>query len=136
MEEALTSPVLDSEILKPSKREGNHQGDVTISQAMPTHAKPSRRTTSLLNLFISNSQGMFNNFIFKTNTLVLGCFIFTGSREGRAGPCSAPSSPTNPGEGQQISRNSHRGSKCNELFRTVHGSSRCIFGGGTPGTFL
>lgn len=59
LEDALTSPVLDSEILKPSKREGNQQGDMTISQAMPTHAKPSRRTTSLLNLFISNSQGTF-----------------------------------------------------------------------------
>lgn len=59
MEEALTSPVLESENSKPSKREGNPQGDMTVSQAMPTHAKPSRRTTSLLNLFISNSQGMF-----------------------------------------------------------------------------
>lgn len=58
MEDTLTSPILDSDIMKPSKREGNQQGDMTITQAMPTHAKPSRRTTSLLNLFISNSQGM------------------------------------------------------------------------------
>lgn len=54
--------------IKPSKREGNQQGhDITGMQAAkqtwfpPTQAtttKPSRRTTSLLNLFMSNPPGM------------------------------------------------------------------------------
>lgn len=53
--------------VKPSKREGNQQGhDITGMQAAkqtwspPTQAttKPSRRTTSLLNLFMSNPPGM------------------------------------------------------------------------------
>ncbi|XP_065165337.1 F-BAR domain only protein 2 isoform X2 [Atheta coriaria] len=95
----LQSPVLDAEPpsalatavgasggAKAVKREGN-ESNVTGTQAMPTHAKSSRRTTSLLNLFMSNSQG---------------------SREGRAGPSSAPSSPTNPGE---MTRGVQRGSK-------------------------
>ncbi|XP_044256847.1 F-BAR domain only protein 2 isoform X1 [Tribolium madens] len=86
IEEALMSPTQDSESSKPSKREGNGNSD----QSVPTHAKTSRRTTSLLNLFMSNSQG---------------------SRESRAGPCSAPSSPTSPEGDQQLTRHSHRGSK-------------------------
>ncbi|KAF5272837.1 hypothetical protein FQR65_LT00433 [Abscondita terminalis] len=90
MEEALTSPVQESEPTKPSKREGNQNAGIPVTQAMPTHPKTSRRTTSLLNLFMSNSQG---------------------SREGRAGPCSAPSSPTSPADGQQMTRQVHRGSK-------------------------
>lgn len=53
IEEALMSPTQDLETSKPSKREGNGNSDQTV----PTHAKPSRRTTSLLNLFMSNSQG-------------------------------------------------------------------------------
>ncbi|KAK9723185.1 Fes/CIP4, and EFC/F-BAR homology domain [Popillia japonica] len=89
VDETLTSPVQEIETTKPIKREGNGS-DITGSQSMPTHTKQSRRTTSLLNLFMSNSQG---------------------SREGRAGPCSAPSSPTSSADGQQIVRNAHRGSK-------------------------
>ena len=53
IEEALMSPTQDSESSKPAKREGNGNSDQTV----PTHAKTSRRTTSLLNLFMSNSQG-------------------------------------------------------------------------------
>ncbi|KAF5294824.1 hypothetical protein FQA39_LY00308 [Lamprigera yunnana] len=90
MEEVLTSPVQETEPTKPSKREGNQNAGIPVTQAMPTHPKTSRRTTSLLNLFMSNSQG---------------------SREGRAGPCSAPSSPTSPADGQQMTRQGHRGSK-------------------------
>ncbi|XP_017780237.1 PREDICTED: F-BAR domain only protein 2 [Nicrophorus vespilloides] len=85
-EPVISSPAQDTEPAKPTKREGN-ETNISGSQAMPTHAKSSRRTTSLLNLFMSNSQG---------------------SREGRAGPCSAPSSPTNPGE---MTRGVQRGSK-------------------------
>nr|CAH7750584.1 unnamed protein product [Callosobruchus chinensis] len=85
VEEPVTSPTQESDS-KPTKREGNGHTD----QSVPTHAKPSRRTTSLLNLFMSNSQG---------------------SRESRAGPCSAPSSPTSPEGDQQLTRQSHRGSK-------------------------
>lgn len=63
----------NSTLIKPSKREGNQQGhDITGMQAqaakqtwfLPTQAttttttKPSRRTTSLLNLFMSNPPGM------------------------------------------------------------------------------
>lgn len=59
MEDTLVSPVQESEpSSKPSKREGNQHADISTNQAMPTHAKTSRRTTSLLNLFMSNSQGM------------------------------------------------------------------------------
>lgn len=39
--------------------------------------------------------------------------VFSGSRESRAGPCSAPSSPTSPEGEQQLTRHSNRGSKCN-----------------------
>lgn len=53
MEEPLTSPTLDVETKRSTKREGNGNSEQTV----PTHAKPSRRTTSLLNLFMSNSQG-------------------------------------------------------------------------------
>ncbi|XP_031336052.1 F-BAR domain only protein 2 isoform X2 [Photinus pyralis] len=90
VEEPLTSPVQETEPNKPCKREGNQNAGIPVTQAMPTHPKTSRRTTSLLNLFMSNSQG---------------------SREGRAGPCSAPSSPTSPADGQQMARQAHRGSK-------------------------
>ncbi|XP_049823327.1 F-BAR domain only protein 2 isoform X2 [Aethina tumida] len=89
LEDALLSPTLDSSErseVKPAKREGNGNSEQTV----PTHAKTSRRTTSLLNLFMSNSQG---------------------SRESRAGPCSAPSSPTSPDGDQQLTRHSNRGSK-------------------------
>ncbi|XP_022915576.1 F-BAR domain only protein 2 isoform X2 [Onthophagus taurus] len=89
VEEPMTSPVQDPDTAKPIKKEGNGP-DMSGSQSMPTHTKPSRRTTSLLNLFMSNSQG---------------------SREGRAGPSSAPSSPTSSADGQQMSRNAQRGSK-------------------------
>ncbi|CAH0562722.1 unnamed protein product [Brassicogethes aeneus] len=94
LEDALLSPTLETaaerggEAAKPTKREGNSNSEQTV----PTHAKSSRRTTSLLNLFMSNSQG---------------------SRESRAGPCSAPSSPTSPDAEQQLTRHSNRGSKCN-----------------------
>ncbi|XP_008199628.1 F-BAR domain only protein 2 isoform X2 [Tribolium castaneum] len=57
IEEALMSPTQDSESSKPSKREGNGNSD----QSVPTHAKTSRRTTSLLNLFMSNSQGFLRS---------------------------------------------------------------------------
>ncbi|KAJ8950393.1 hypothetical protein NQ314_007933, partial [Rhamnusium bicolor] len=90
LEDPLTSPTQELE-LKPTKREGNGHSEQTV----PTHAKTSRRTTSLLNLFMSNSQG---------------------SRESRAGPCSAPSSPTSPDGEQQLTRHSHRGSKCKFSF--------------------
>ncbi|XP_030753503.1 F-BAR domain only protein 1 isoform X2 [Sitophilus oryzae] len=88
IDEPVISPNQESEptSAKSSKREGNGHSDQTV----PTHAKTSRRTTSLLNLFMSNSQG---------------------SRESRAGPCSAPSSPTSPEGGQQLTRHSQRGSK-------------------------
>ncbi|XP_018569463.1 F-BAR domain only protein 2 isoform X1 [Anoplophora glabripennis] len=85
LEDPLTSPTQELEP-KPAKREGNGHSEQTV----PTHAKTSRRTTSLLNLFMSNSQG---------------------TRESRAGPCSAPSSPTSPEGEQQLTRQSHRGSK-------------------------
>lgn len=39
--------------------------------------------------------------------------VISGSRESRAGPCSAPSSPTSPDGDQQLTRHSNRGSKCN-----------------------
>lgn len=57
IDETLLSPTLDpAESSKSSKREGNGNSE----QTMPTtHAKTSRRTTSLLNLFMSNSQGTF-----------------------------------------------------------------------------
>ncbi|XP_018330502.1 F-BAR domain only protein 2 isoform X2 [Agrilus planipennis] len=94
MVEPVSSPTQEgstNETTKPSKREGNqHESGILMAQAMPTHAKTSRRTTSLLNLFMSNSQGL---------------------REGRTGPCSAPSSPTNPTENQQLSNRVQRGSK-------------------------
>nr|XP_023027970.1 F-BAR domain only protein 2-like [Leptinotarsa decemlineata] len=90
LEDPLTSPTMDVES-KPAKREGNGHSE----QTEPTHAKTSRRTTSLLNLFMSNSQG---------------------SRESRAGPCSAPSSPTSPEGEQQLTRHSNRGSKCKFSF--------------------
>ncbi|XP_066157932.1 F-BAR domain only protein 2 isoform X2 [Euwallacea fornicatus] len=88
LEDPVISPSHDADSnAKPSKREGNGP----TNQAVPTHAnKPSRRTTSLLNLFMSNSQG---------------------SRESRPGPCSAPSSPTSPEGKQQLTRLSQRGSK-------------------------
>ncbi|RZB39838.1 FCH domain only protein 2 [Asbolus verrucosus] len=57
IEEALMSPTQDSESSKPAKREGNGNSDQTV----PTHAKTSRRTTSLLNLFMSNSQGFLRS---------------------------------------------------------------------------
>ncbi|XP_072402086.1 F-BAR domain only protein 2 isoform X1 [Diabrotica undecimpunctata] len=85
LEDPLTSPTTTEAESKTTKREGNGQ-----SESVPTHAKTSRRTTSLLNLFMSNSQG---------------------SRESRAGPCSAPSSPTTPEGEQQLTRHSNRGSK-------------------------
>lgn len=88
LEEPVMSPTqeTDPNSTKSSKREGNGPSDQTV----PTHAKTSRRTTSLLNLFMSNSQG---------------------SRESRAGPCSAPSSPTSPEGEEQLTRHSQRGSK-------------------------
>ncbi|CAG9855097.1 unnamed protein product [Phyllotreta striolata] len=86
LDDPLTSPTLTEAEPKPTKKEGNGQNE----QSVPTHAKTSRRTTSLLNLFMSNSQG---------------------SRESRAGPCSAPSSPTTPEGEQQLTRHSNRGSK-------------------------
>lgn len=52
LEDPLMSPTQESEV-KPTKREGNGHSEQTV----PTHAKTSRRTTSLLNLFMSNSQG-------------------------------------------------------------------------------
>lgn len=57
LEDPILSPNHEVETAtKPSKREGNGSSN----QAVPTHAnKPSRRTTSLLNLFMSNSQGTF-----------------------------------------------------------------------------
>ncbi|XP_063219184.1 F-BAR domain only protein 2-like isoform X2 [Bacillus rossius redtenbacheri] len=83
---------------KPSKKEGNHEsgGEKT---------KPSRRTTSLLNLFMPNSQGS------KTSS---------GNVEGGSLPTSAPTSPTGgpglgaPSDGQAtttLARNPLRGSK-------------------------
>lgn len=48
--------------------------------------------------------------------------FFAGSREGRAGPCSAPSSPTSSADGQQIVRNAHRGSKCNSFLSVLYGA--------------
>ncbi|XP_076261295.1 F-BAR domain only protein 2 isoform X4 [Rhynchophorus ferrugineus] len=88
IDEPILSPNQENEPTntKSSKREGNGPSDQTV----PTHAKTSRRTTSLLNLFMSNSQG---------------------SRESRAGPCSAPSSPTTPEGEQELTRHSQRGSK-------------------------
>ncbi|XP_060516342.1 F-BAR domain only protein 1 isoform X2 [Cylas formicarius] len=88
VEEPVMSPSQETELSTgaKTKREGNSSSEQTV----PTHAKPSRRTTSLLNLFMSNSQG---------------------SREGRAGPCSAPSSPTSPEGDEQLTRHSQRGSK-------------------------
>lgn len=47
--------------------------------------------------------------------VIVGLGLFTGSREARAVPCSAPSSPTSPNEGPQLARQAHRGSKCNRL---------------------
>ncbi|CAH1153512.1 unnamed protein product [Phaedon cochleariae] len=85
LDDPLTSPTTEVDS-KPTKREGNGHPEQTV----PTHAKTSRRTTSLLNLFMSNSQG---------------------SRESRAGPCSAPSSPTTPDGEQQLTRHANRGSK-------------------------
>ncbi|XP_050314762.1 F-BAR domain only protein 2 [Anthonomus grandis grandis] len=89
LEEPIASPKLTEPgdtSSRSSKREGNSPSNSTV----PTQAnKPSRRTTSLLNLFMSNSQG---------------------TRESRPGPCSAPSSPTSP-EGEQLTRHSQRGSK-------------------------
>lgn len=57
LEEPILSPNQEADLnTKSSKREGNGPSNQTV----PTHAnKPSRRTTSLLNLFMSNSQGMF-----------------------------------------------------------------------------
>lgn len=50
----VTSPTQEIENNKPrTKREGNGNND----QGVPSNVKPSRRTTSLLNLFMSNSQG-------------------------------------------------------------------------------
>lgn len=43
---------------KPSKKEGNLES----GGQKPKESKTSRRTTSLLNLFMSNSQGMCENF--------------------------------------------------------------------------
>lgn len=40
---------------------------------------------------------------------------FAGSRESRAGACSAPSSPTTPEGDQQLTRHLQRGSKCKLL---------------------
>lgn len=84
LDEPLVSPTQDTDSTKSGKREGNGN-----EQNVTSNAK-SRRTTSLLNLFMSNSQG---------------------SRESRAGPCSAPSSPTTPEADQQLVRHPHRGSK-------------------------
>ncbi|KAJ8918717.1 hypothetical protein NQ315_015037 [Exocentrus adspersus] len=56
LEDPLTSPIQEVEP-KPAKREGNGHSEQTV----PTHAKTSRRTTSLLNLFMSNSQGFLRS---------------------------------------------------------------------------
>lgn len=83
----VTSPTQEVDNTKTrTKREGNGNNE----QGVPSNVKTSRRTTSLLNLFMSNSQG---------------------SRESRAGACSAPSSPTTPEGDQQLTRHLHRGSK-------------------------
>ncbi|XP_048519724.1 F-BAR domain only protein 2 isoform X2 [Dendroctonus ponderosae] len=59
LEEPVLSPTQETEpSAKSSKREGNGPSNQTV----PTHAnKPSRRTTSLLNLFMSNSQGFLRS---------------------------------------------------------------------------
>lgn len=49
---------------KPSKKEGNQESSVNASSVIlekpqRTSSKPSRRTSSLLNLFMPQSQGMF-----------------------------------------------------------------------------
>lgn len=89
MEESLASPVQESEPSKPSKREGNQYADADIpaEQAMPTHAKTSRRTTSLLNLFMSNSQGMCREvaLFVDAHNPGLGCF-FQGHAKAELGP--------------------------------------------------
>ncbi|XP_072402087.1 F-BAR domain only protein 2 isoform X2 [Diabrotica undecimpunctata] len=56
LEDPLTSPTTTEAESKTTKREGNGQ-----SESVPTHAKTSRRTTSLLNLFMSNSQGFLRS---------------------------------------------------------------------------
>lgn len=92
LEESLASPVQESEPQKPTKREGN-DGDLPTNQAMPTHAKTSRRTTSLLNLFMSNSQGMWN---LQTQSVVRacnGCLGLCLQGQGRAEPCPAAHHP-------------------------------------------
>ncbi|XP_057659052.1 F-BAR domain only protein 2 isoform X2 [Diorhabda carinulata] len=57
LEDPLTSPTVTEAEAKPTKREGNGQNE----QLVQTHAKTSRRTTSLLNLFMSNSQGFLRS---------------------------------------------------------------------------
>jgi len=74
LEDPILSPNHEVETAtKPSKREGNGSSN----QAVPTHAnKPSRRTTSLLNLFMSNSQGTFIPSKFLLNP----CYSYLVSR--------------------------------------------------------
>ncbi|KAJ9583396.1 hypothetical protein L9F63_022262, partial [Diploptera punctata] len=83
---------------KPSKKEGNLES----GGQKPKESKTSRRTTSLLNLFMSSSQGSKE------------C---SGNPEGGSLPTSAPTSPTSGvgvGAGAtSLARNPLRGSKCN-----------------------
>ncbi|KAL1492767.1 hypothetical protein ABEB36_010967 [Hypothenemus hampei] len=60
LEDPILSPTQETDPnVKSSKREGNGP---TTNQTVPTHAnKPNRRTTSLLNLFMSNSQGFLRS---------------------------------------------------------------------------
>ncbi|XP_049844706.1 F-BAR domain only protein 2 isoform X2 [Schistocerca gregaria] len=80
---------------KPSKKEGN----LDCAAQKPKESKTSRRTTSLLNLFMSSSQGS------------------SGNPEGGSLPTSAPTSPTTgagvppTGNATSLARNPLRGSK-------------------------
>ncbi|XP_075219582.1 F-BAR domain only protein 2 isoform X2 [Lycorma delicatula] len=98
-----TNPSANGEsVVKPLKREGN--GSVWTAAT----SKQSRRTTSLLNLFMSNSQG----------TKEVGAASTPGGGGTRAPPptaTSAPTSPTTPNgtttSATSLARNPLRGSK-------------------------
>lgn len=116
LEDALLSPTLDSSErseVKPAKREGNGNSEQTV----PTHAKTSRRTTSLLNLFMSNSQGTSSSLTSTvrptlpspTNDLPPHFLFLVNGSGSRWLPAASSAAWLKSGVGDKKTNQSHRG---------------------------